>query len=279
MTTLQTFQKQKEYLICVDSDGCAMDTMDCKHIRCFGPCMVQEWQLDAWKPEILKRWNEVNLYTMTRGVNRFKGLAIALGEINARYCTIPGIDVFADWTKQAKELSNRALEEKIAAGADSIFAKALHWSKSVNKAIEQMPEAEKKTFPHVAEGLAAAHRAADVAVVSSANREAVIEEWKRCGLLEYVDVLCCQEAGTKSACLCALKKQGYAPDHILMVGDAPGDQIAAAENGVYFYPIMVRHEPESWTELTEKAIPLFVSGGYTAYGENKEKEFRQNLGE
>lgn len=32
---LENFQKAKEYLICVDSDGCAMDTMDIKHIRCF----------------------------------------------------------------------------------------------------------------------------------------------------------------------------------------------------------------------------------------------------
>ena len=30
---LENFEKKKEYLICVDSDGCAMDTMDIKHIR------------------------------------------------------------------------------------------------------------------------------------------------------------------------------------------------------------------------------------------------------
>lgn len=39
------FKKNKEYLICVDSDGCAMDTMNIKHIKCFGPCMVNEWKL------------------------------------------------------------------------------------------------------------------------------------------------------------------------------------------------------------------------------------------
>ena len=30
------FTKENEYLICIDSDGCAMDTMDIKHISCFG---------------------------------------------------------------------------------------------------------------------------------------------------------------------------------------------------------------------------------------------------
>ena len=67
-----TYTKRNDFLVCVDSDGCAMDTMDIKHVKCFGPCMVEEWGLGAWREEILARWNEINLYTMTRGVNRFK---------------------------------------------------------------------------------------------------------------------------------------------------------------------------------------------------------------
>ena len=31
---LDSFKKNKEYLICIDSDGCAIDTMDIKHIKC-----------------------------------------------------------------------------------------------------------------------------------------------------------------------------------------------------------------------------------------------------
>ena len=68
MITLNEYTKKKEFLVCVDSDGCAMDTMDIKHFRCFGPCMVAEWGLEEWKTPILDRWNEVNLYTMTRGI-------------------------------------------------------------------------------------------------------------------------------------------------------------------------------------------------------------------
>ena len=37
MTNLFDFQPRRPYLVCVDSDGCAMDTMDIKHKRCFGP--------------------------------------------------------------------------------------------------------------------------------------------------------------------------------------------------------------------------------------------------
>ena len=51
VTGLDEFTKEHEYLICVDSDGCAMDTMNCKHLQCFGPCMVAEFGLDARRAE------------------------------------------------------------------------------------------------------------------------------------------------------------------------------------------------------------------------------------
>lgn len=279
MTDLQHFVKNREYLVCVDSDGCAMDTMDIKHFRCFGPCMVEEWGLEEWAQPILARWNEINLYTMTRGVNRFKGLAMALDEINAQYTAIEGLDELKAWAASAPELSNGALEKALPAAQGPCLAKALSWSKKVNAAINALPESEKKPFDGAAAGLAAAHAAADVAVVSSANREAVEEEWARCGLLGSVDVLCCQDAGSKAACIAQLKAKGYAPDHILMVGDAPGDKAAAEKNGVWFYPILVRHEAESWADLVSTALARLTSGAYAPYGEALAEKFLANLGE
>ena len=279
MTDLQHFVKNREYLVCVDSDGCAMDTMDIKHFRCFGPCMVEEWGLEEWAQPILARWNEINLYTMTRGVNRFKGLAMALDEINAQYTAIEGLDELKAWAASAPAQSNGALGKALPAAQGPCLAKALSWSKKVNAAINALPESEKKPFDGAAAGLAAAHAAADVAVVSSANREAVEEEWARCGLLGSVDVLCCQDAGSKAACIAQLKAKGYAPDHILMVGDAPGDKAAAEKNGVWFYPILVRHEAESWAELVSTALARLTSGAYAPYGEALAEKFLANLGE
>ena len=279
MTDLQHFVKKREYLVCVDSDGCAMDTMDIKHFRCFGPCMVEEWGLEEWAQPILARWNEINLYTMTRGVNRFKGLAMALDEINAQYTAVEGLDELKAWAASAPELSNGARVKALPAAQGPSRAKPLSWSKKVNAAINALPESEKKPFDGAAAGLAAAHAAADVAVVSSANREAVEEEWARCGLLGSVDVLCCQDAGSKAACIAQLKAKGYAPDHILMVGDAPGDKAAAEKNGVWFYPILVRHEAESWAELVSTALARLTSGAYAPYGEALAEKFLANLGE
>ena len=56
MSIFDTFERKHDYLVCVDSDGCVMDTMNCKHFHCFGPCMVTEWDLEEWKEEILDRW-------------------------------------------------------------------------------------------------------------------------------------------------------------------------------------------------------------------------------
>lgn len=89
---LEGFVKRKDFLIGIDSDGCAMDTMDCKHILCFGPCLIPVWELEPWKEWVLRRWNEINLYTMTRGINRFKGLAIILKEIDEQWKKIYGAD-------------------------------------------------------------------------------------------------------------------------------------------------------------------------------------------
>ena len=106
-TALHEFQKTKPFLLCVDSDGCAMDTMNIKHFRCFGPCFADEWGLDAGRDAALKRWNEINLFSMTRGINRFLGLAQILTEL------FPGdrnVAAFSRWAKGSKELSERAVE-------------------------------------------------------------------------------------------------------------------------------------------------------------------------
>lgn len=282
MSIFDTFEKKHEYLVCVDSDGCVMDTMNCKHFRCFGPCMVDEWGLDPWREEILERWNEINLFSMTRGINRFKGLAMALGEINEKYTPIPGVAALQHWADTAPALSNdgaaKAAEEATDPEAKLILTKALSWSKAVNAAIGKLPEEVKIPYDGAKEGLAAAHSFADVAMVSSANRDAVEEEWGKFGLLEHTDIVLAQDVGSKAACIAAMLRFGYDPKKVLMVGDAPGDSDAAEKNGVYYYPILVGHEKESWDEAIAVAFGKLQSGDYAAYGAQKKQDFLHNLG-
>lgn len=275
---LDNFNKQKDFLICIDSDGCAIDTMDIKHIKCFGPCMVTEWNLEEWKEPILERWNEVNLYTLTRGINRFKGLAVALIEINEKYIIIEGLDEFVRWTEETKELSNESLEVEIEKTNNICLKKALEWSKSVNKSIDLLSDDEKCPFEGVKEAIILAKKVADIAIVSSANEKAVLDEWNKHGLLENVDIVLTQNIGSKSYCINKLIAKGYSRNNVLMVGDALGDLKAAEENEALYYPIMVRKEKESWIRFSKEALERFTSNSY--YGEYQEKviaEFKANL--
>ena len=282
MSIFDTFERKHDYLVCVDSDGCVMDTMNCKHFNCFGPCMVTEWGLEEWKDEILDRWNVINLFSMTRGINRFKGLAMALGEINEKYKPIAGIATLQHWADTAPALSNDAVakmaEEATDADAKLVFEKALAWSKAVNAAIVKLDEALKVPYEGAKEGLAAAHAFADVAMVSSANRDAVEEEWGKFGLLEHTDIVLAQDVGSKAACIKEMLKFGYDVNKVVMVGDAPGDCDAAEKNGVHYYPILVNHEKESWDEAIAVAFGKLQSGDYAAYGAAKKLEFLKNLG-
>lgn len=289
---MDAFLLQKKYLVCVDSDGCAMDTMNSKHIQCFGPCLVEEWDLEAWREVILDRWNRINLYARTRGINRFKGLALMLEEIDRKYAPVPGIGALKHWVQETPALSEEALQQYLekdlseqlpAAQAGispdtEILRKALHWSRQVNRQIQAMPQEEKHAFPGVQEGLECARQAADVAIVSSANRQAVEEEWQRCGLLDYADLLMTQEQGSKSHCIRMLLERGYDPADVLMVGDALGDLEAAQENGVLFYPILAGKEEASWQELIREGLPHLEQGSYMgAYQQQKIREFQENF--
>ncbi len=282
MSFFDSFEKKHDFLVCVDSDGCVMDTMNCKHFHCFGPCMVTEWGLEAWKDAILDRWNVINLFSMTRGINRFKGLAMALSEIHAQYTPIAGIEKLAAWVEHAPALGNDALAKAIADSADAeeqaVLSKALSWSKAVNAAIVALPEEWKVPYDGAKEGLAAAHGFADVAMVSSANRDAVEEEWGKFGLLDHTDIVLAQDVGSKAACIAAMLQFGYNREKVLMIGDAPGDRDAAEKNGVHYYPILVNHEKESWDEAIAVAFGKLRGGEYAPYGEAMKQRFLENLG-
>lgn len=262
---LQNFCKRKDFLLCVDSDGCAMDTMNIKHFRCFGPCFADEWHITEHRDEVLARWNQINLYEMTRGINRFKGLALILQEL---YSDDADVKAFASWVKDAGALSEGAVANMVV--ENPVFEKALRWSRAVNRKITQLTDDEKIAFPSVCEALAKVHVQFDIAVVSSANYDAVAEEWERCALLEHVDVVTTQADGSKAHCIAQLLKKGYAPGHAIMVGDAPGDLDAAKENGISFYPILVGKEQASW-----ESLPAFLEKFLNGESEKDEARLRE----
>ena len=280
--SFESFVRSRDFLVCFDSDGCVMDTMKVKHVSCFGPCMVDEWELWKYKDETLSLWNDINLYRQTRGINRFKGLAVTLGIIDEKYTRIRGIDALSAWCESAAALSEDALREAVMLSHSGeereCLAKALSWSHTVNGMIKALPSDALVPFEDAMQGLAYAHSVADVAAVSSANRESVSEEWARYGLLSYTDILLTQELGRKEYCIGRMLSLGYKRERVLMVGDSMGDMRSAEACGISFFPIMHGRENECWRELCEAGLSRLLDGTFSGeYQRRIKNEFLNNF--
>lgn len=274
---LKKFNKTKERLICIDSDGCVLDTMEIKHMRCFGPCLVYEWDLAKYREEIIRLWRKINLLSKDRGVNRFVGLGKVLEDINENYFRVEGLDGYLEWVKSAKELSNESAARAYEETGNPCIKKALEWSELVNQSLMMVSMSKKQLFEGAMEAVKLSHECGDVAIVTSANGSEIRKEWKSLNIEQYTDVLVSQETGTKTRCLKALQEKGYDPQMMLMVGDSPSDLEAAREAGTFFYPILAYQERESWEEFPE-ALKRFQEGTYEgAYQEQKILEFEKNL--
>ena len=274
---IKEFRKTRDFLICIDSDGCVMDTMDVKHMRCFGPCLVYEWDLGEYREEIIRLWRKVNLLSVSRGVNRFQGLAQVLKNIHENYTQVEGLEGYLGWAGSAQELSDKSLEEAYEKTGNICMKKAMDWSRLVNQSMAMVSDTKKPPFEGTEDALRLAREQADIVILTAANRQEVNKEWEVFELAQYTDLLMAQEDGRKEECLKELLEKGYEKDHVLMVGDAPADLATAQAAGVLFYPILAYQERESWENFSE-ALDHFTNEDYAgSYQEERIKEFQENL--
>ena len=272
------YRRRHDYLICIDSDGCAMNTMEIKHRKSLAPCMVYEWDLGEYRDAIMRRWREISLYSMDRGINRFEALAKILVDVNENYKRVEDLDSLLNWVKTSKELSTDSLRREVERTGSPALKKALEWSELVNGSLKMISEKNKKPFEGVREAQEAAEQFADIVIVTAASRTEIVEEWGYYDLLKHVGLVLTQETGSKEYCIGKLLEYGYQKDHAMMVGDSPIDQRAAKAEEVFFYPIMVWKEKESWEEFRNHALDKFREGTFAGeYQAEVEKEFVQNL--
>lgn len=275
-TSLKDFRINKEYLVCVDSDGCAMDTMDAKHIHCFGPQIVKFYQLQAYQEEFLRYWNHLNLTSITRGINRFKGLVSALSAFKELGYPVESVDVINTWVNTTASLSATALKAVIQENPDPQFLKALSWSKAVDECIEKLGSSD-RPFDNVYDTLEQISKFADIVIVSSATTATVMDEWSRHGLLPFVSLIACQEVGPKAMVLKSLSQLSYLPHKRIMIGDAIGDYEAAKQGNFMFYPILAGKESQSWLTLKTTVLEQFLNQNYAAWEEKYVVEFMENF--
>lgn len=256
------YEKKNDFLICVDSDGSAMDTMEVKHRQCFGPCVVEEWGLQEYEQQVLHIWNAVNLYSINRGVNRFVGLLLVLEYVNKNLTPIEGLEDLARWVESTKELSNAAMLRYLEDDSSPFLQKVLHWAQKVSLHIALLPVEERRPFEGVAEVLLSVMDESDIVVVSAANPDAIFEEWELHGLAYFVNQMFSQNIGSKDFCISELLKKGYDPNKVIMIGDSMEDLEAARACGIHFYPIIIFKEEVSWSRFDQEALGRFYDGTY-----------------
>lgn len=282
---LLNFQPSKEFLIAFDSDGCVFDTMEIKHKECFCPQFIKHFGLQKISKYARESWEFVNLYSKTRGINRFKALVRSIDllkdrkEVKARNCRLPDLTIIKEWISQESKLGNPALEKFASQNHNEVLKKTLDWSKEVNKTIEEMVF-DVPPFPYVIDSLKKIPDKADIIVVSQTPLEALKREWEENKIDIYVRLIAGQELGTKAEHLKYTAKGKYPDENILMIGDAPGDYEAAKSNDVLFFPIIPGHEEKSWERFFMEGLDKFFNGSFKGkYEEKLINEFESYLPE
>lgn len=233
------FLPKHTFLIGINSDGCVFDTMEVKHKECFAPNVIKYYGLAGVSKYAREAWDFVNLYSKSRGTNRFPALieqldlTAARPEVHARGVKIEVPRSVREWVAREPKPGNPSLEKAVQETGDRDLRHLLEWSKAVNRAVEEIVH-DVPPFTCVRPCLEQMTGRADVFVVSATPHEALQREWDEHDLAGYVVAICGQETGTKKECLQAA--QNYPPCHTLMVGDAPGDHKAAVANGALSSP-------------------------------------------
>jgi phosphoglycolate phosphatase-like HAD superfamily hydrolase len=264
---LDTFTRQREFLVGIDSDGCAFDTMEVKHKECFIPNTIRHFGLQAVSKYAREAAEFVNLYSKWRGINRFPALVNSIDllldrpEVARRGVKLPDITGLREWIGRETKLSNPTLEKEVARTNDPALVRSLEWSKAVNATVEEMVEGV-PPFPFVRDSLEKLAGLADMIVCSATPNAALQAEWDEHGIARFVRAICGQEVGSKKEILQKTSAAGYAKNHVLMIGDAPGDMQAARATGALFYPINPGAEEASWERFFKEACDRFLAGTY-----------------
>jgi phosphoglycolate phosphatase-like HAD superfamily hydrolase len=282
---LANFQRKHDFLVAIDSDGCAFDTMEIKHKECFIPNFILHMGLQAISKYARETCEFINLYSKDRGANRFPAYVKALDllavrpEVQARQFKLPELKGVRDWLKRETKLSSGTVKAEAEKTNDPDLGRASAWSTAVDETVKKIVH-DVPPFPGVRESLEAMFPKADLIVCSATPTPALQKEWAEHGIDKHVGDICGQEVGSKSQILAAAQKFGYEPTQMLMMGDAPGDMKAAKSVGALYFPINPGHEEVSWANFVKDGMQRFFAGTFAgAYEKELIAEFDRYLPE
>ncbi len=288
---LKDFKPTKKFLVGIDSDGTAFDTMGIKQRECFCPWLIACFGLQPVAQAVRECKEFADLFSKTRGANRHKTTKRIIAELlpnhpltKATGFKVPQYPHYFAWIDDPKSLlSNDGLKKAIDEASDpqakKELALALAWSERVNWAVSEIVKGM-PPFPYVRENLEKIRQSADIIVVSGTPGEALRREWTEHDIAKYINVIAGQEMGTKTEHIRYAAEGKYEANHVLMIGDAPGDMEAARANDAMFYPINPGGEIQSWKRFGDEAFDKFIKCEYAGrYEENLIAEFDSHLPE
>jgi phosphoglycolate phosphatase-like HAD superfamily hydrolase len=278
------FEPRNPFFVGIDSDGCAFDAMELKHKECFTPNTIRVWGLQPISKFVREACDFVNLYSKWRGQNRWIALVKVFElvaerpEVIARGVKVPEGKALKEFIASGFPLSVAGLKDYIASGhGDAELWRGLEWSQGVDDTIERTVHGV-PPFPNVRESLQKMQGKIDLMVVSATPVDALKREWGEHGIAQYMTIIAGQEMGTKKQHLEYAAKDKYPDDHILLIGDAPGDRDSAKGVGVLYYPINPGYEDRSWKRFHDEALGKFLDSTYAgAYEASLIAEFEKLL--
>jgi phosphoglycolate phosphatase-like HAD superfamily hydrolase len=279
----KTFEPAHSYFIGIDSDGCVFDTMEMKQMQCFCPAVIQHFQLHAISDYVEEAWRFVTLYSRQRGVNRFVALVETIKllkqhpQIGPYRDILPDLEPLVSWISKEPKLGNPALKSYAATVQNPIVDETLKWSLDANdRMIRNIGHTQ--PFAGVRTAFQAMQSHADIAVISQCSEVVLEREWNDHRMDNWVRGIAGQEYGSKSEQLSVMAGGQYPLDHMMMIGDAPGDMTAALNNGVLFYPIIPGEENMSWKRFEATALDRFLQEQYAGdYQDSLIREYDDHL--
>jgi len=271
---LHAFTPHHDFFVGIDSDGCVFPTMELKQKECFIPNIIKHWKLQSISKYVREAAEFVNLYSKWRGTNRFPAviktfeLCRERPEVQRSGIPIPELREVREFIDSGLPLGNPGLKQMIEKTDDPVLKDTLEWSEAVNAAVTDMVKGV-APFAFVRECIDKLSPGADIIVVSATPCEALDREWAEHGMADSVAVIAGQEMGTKTEHLRIASGGKYAKNHVLMIGDAPGDLRAARANDALFYPVNPGHEEASWERFLNEAADRFLDETYAGEYETK----------
>jgi phosphoglycolate phosphatase-like HAD superfamily hydrolase len=279
---VRNWQREHDFAVCVDTDGCTLDNMWAKQVIVFHPHYMDMNGLRGIEMLFRIHAEHHNLWGKRRGCDRYLAVRHTLRSLFEDPCAgeelpaehmrdlLASLGGYVEFVEaEGKGFGIPSLTEYHRRnGLDYGVTRLLAWSEAVDRTFRfvtlGMPP-----FDGVRETLAWLAERADILVVSATPYSDLAEWWTRTGLADIVQAIAGKEMGKKAEHIRLLKAAGgYADDEVIMVGDGGGDLKSARANNALFYPTPAGKEQEAWREA-RGAFEAFFRGEYRGAPEDE----------